>query len=288
MSLGATGFRLERKNAMLRSMKNLENYVISATDGDIGHLRDFYFDDDAWVVRYFVVNAGNWLDSRMVLVSPISVQHAHWAEQTLTVSISKEQVKNSPDIDTDMPVSRQNEEQYFTYYGYPYYWGGLGMWGDGLYPYTMYPGYAGYGSDRVERERELEDYLRAERARHRNDDPHLRSCNAVVGYRLHTTDGEIGHVAGFLVDDNTWAIRYLIIDTSNWWVGHKVLIAPQWITGVHWNDQTVSVDLSRESIKSAPHYDPTQPWSREQDERLYQHYRRTGFWAGNTRLETQI
>lgn len=273
---------------MLRSMKDLENYAISATDGDIGHLKDFYFDDDAWVVRYFVVDAGSWLSSRMVLISPIAVHQPNWVDRKLPVSITQAQVKNSPDIDTDKPVSRQHEALYLGYYGYPVYWGGAGMWGEGLYPYALVPGYAGYGGDRVEREREEAAFLRAERARHRNDDPHLRSCNAVVGYHLQATDGEIGHVAGFLVDDDTWAIRYLIVDTSNWWLGHKVLVAPEWITGVHWSDQTVSVDLSRESIKEAPHYDPAAGWGRDQDESLYRHHRRTGFWAGGTVLETEI
>ena len=158
------------------------------------------------------------------------------------------------------------------------------VWGDELYPYTMVPGYAGYGLgrvDRAEREREEEAYLRAERARHRNDDPHLRSCKAVTGYHIHATDGEIGHVAGYLVDDETWAILYLIVDTSNWWVGHKVLIAPAWITGVHWSNQTVSVNLSCESAKSAPVYDPDAMWSRELDRSLYQHYGRTGYWSGS-------
>ena len=276
---------------MLRNTKDLENYAISATDGPIGHVKDFYFDDDAWVIRYFMVDAGSWLSSRKVLISPISVHRPDWLERTLPVSITKEQVRNSPDIDTDKPVSRQNEEQYMGYYGYPNYWGGGGVWGDGVYPYAMVPGYSGYGLERVdraEREREEEDYLRAERARHRNDDPHLRSCKAVTGYRIHATDGEIGHVAGYLVDDETWAILYLIVDTSNWWVGHKVLIAPAWITGVHWSDQTVSINLSRESVKGAPGYDPDAMWSRELDRSLYRHYGRTGYWAGSAALATEI
>lgn len=273
---------------MLRSVKGLENHAISATDGTIGHVKDFYFDDDAWVVRYLVVNAGSWLSSRMVLISPIAVQEANWADRTLSVSITKDQVKNSPDIDTDKPVSRQHEVQYLGYYGYPNYWGGGGMWGEGLYPYAMAPGYAGYtGEDRAEREREEAGYVRAEEARHRNDDPHLRSCNAVTGYHLHASDGEIGHVAGFLVDDNTWAIRYLIIDTSNWWLGHKVLVAPPWITGVHWADKTVSVDLTRDAIQTAPHYDAGVGVGREQEERLYGHYRRGGYWANDAVLERE-
>lgn len=264
---------------MLRSLKELENYQISATDGQIGHIRDFYFDDDAWAVRYIVVDTGNWLVGREVLISPISVQYSGWAERTMPVCITREQVRNSPGIDTDKPVSRQHEEQYLGFYGYPYYWGGAGMWGEGPYPYALVPGYAGGRVDRVEHERELEAYLRDERVRHRNDDPHLRSCNAVAGYRVHANDGDLGHVAGFLVDDETWAIHHVIVDTSNWWLGHKVLIAPRWISNVQWADRTVSVDLSRDSIRNAPPYDATVEWSQDQDQLLYHHFGRSGYWA---------
>lgn len=273
---------------MLRSLKQLENYTIRATDGAIGHVKDFYFEDDAWVVRYFVVEAGSWLSSRKVLISPISVQQPDWQERTLPVSITKEQVRNSPPIDTDMPVSRQNEEQYYGYYGYPVYWDGAGLWGDGLFPYAMAPGYGGYGIDRVERERQLEAFLSDERQRHRNDDPHLRSCHAVTGYHIHATDGDIGHVSGFLVDDETWAIRYLVVDTSNWWVGHKVLVAPPWIQSVNWSDQTVSVDLSREAVQTAPTYDPSADWDRDQEAGLHRHHRRDAYWPGGRYLASGI
>ncbi len=273
---------------MLRNNQDLENFKISASDGEIGHVKDFYFDDDAWAARYLVVETGTWLSSRKVLISPISVREPDWVGRTLPVSITKEQVRNSPAIDTDKPVSRQHEEQVLGYYGYPYYWGGGGMWGEGLYPYAMVPGYAGYAVDQVEFDREMQAYARDERARHRNDNPHLRSCKAVTGYHIQASDGEIGHVSGFLVDDQTWAIRYLVIDTSNWWVGHKVLIAPPWIQGVHWSDETVAVDLTREAIKSAAPYNPDAGWSRDQELDLYRHYGRSGYWAGSTLLETEI
>jgi hypothetical protein len=119
---------------MLRSMKDLENYAIRATDGIIGHVKDFYFDDGTWVVRYLVVETGSWLSSRKVLISPMAIGHPEWTGRVLPVSITKEQVKNSPDIDTDRPVSRQHERQYLEYYGYPFYWGGAGLWGAGVYP----------------------------------------------------------------------------------------------------------------------------------------------------------
>ena len=215
---------------MLHTLKDIEKCAIGATDGDIGKVKDLYFDDHAWAVRYLVVDTGSWLSGRKVLISPISIQTPDWSAHRLPVAITRDQVKNSPDIDTDKPVSRQHEVDYLGYYGYPNYWGGAGMWGGGMVPMAMVSRLR-----RPRREapptgkRAIDESAKAERARHRDDDPHLRSCEAVVGYHIHATDGEVGHVEGFLIDDETWAIRYLVVNTSNWWLGHKVLIAPQWI-----------------------------------------------------------
>jgi sporulation protein YlmC with PRC-barrel domain len=272
---------------MLRSMKDLENYAIGATDGKIGQVKDFFFDDEGWVIRYLVVDTGSWLSGRQVLISPISVHRPNWAERSLPVAITKEQVKNSPDIDADQPVTRQHETQYLAYYGYPSYWGGPGIWGEGMYPYAMLPGYAGFEGDPAEREREEAAYIEAQRARHRNDDPHLRSCKAVIGYHIHATDGEIGHVEDLLVDEQTWAIRYIVVNTSNWWVGHKVLVAPQWNTGVHWSDKSVSVDLTRAAVKAAPAYESSAELNRKHESGLYAHYGRTGYWTSGAVLERE-
>lgn len=273
---------------MLRNLKTLENYTIKAADGEIGHVKDFYFDDNTWAVRYFVVDAGTWLSSRKVLISPISIRHPDWLQQTLPASITKQQVKNSPAFETNLPVSRQKEEQYMAYYAYPYYWEGAGLWGEGLYPYALAPGYLGGDINNNERQRELEAYMDYERNRDRSADLHLRSCNAVTGYHIHATDGDIGHVSGFLVDEETWAIRYLVVDTSNWWLGHQVLVAPPWITGVHWSNQKVSISLSRDAIKNAPRYDPAVDWSPDQEVQLYRHYGRSGFWAENAVQENLL
>ena len=268
---------------MLRSMNDLEDYAIRATDGTIGHVKDFYFDDEAWVIRYLVVDTGTWLSSRKVLISPIAIGHPNWAEKVLPVSITKEQVKNSPDIDTEKPVSRQHEIRYLGYYGYPYYWGGAGLWGGGIYPNMMMPGYAGFVSTPHAVQSEAEKaYARAEAARHQDDDPHLRSCKAVMSYHIQATDGDIGHVQGLLVDEETWAIRYIIVDTSNWWLGHQVLIAPQWIQDVSWPDATVSVNLTRQAVKDAPPYDSAAQLDRKQEMGIYKHYGRPGYWADAT------
>jgi hypothetical protein len=215
------------------------------------------------------------------LISPIAVaaDHVNWPEKRLPVSITKEQVRNSPDIDTHKPVSRQHELEYFEYYGYPYYWGGGGLWGGGLYPGMIFPCYAGFSSPGpAEREARIA-YAQAEAARHKDDDPHLRSCRAVLNYHIHATDGDIGHVQGLLVDDQTWAIRYAIVNTSNWWLGHQVLIAPQWIQDVSWHEATVSVALTRQAVKDAPSYDPAAQLDRSQEIGIHQHYGRRGYWA---------
>ena len=265
---------------MLRSMKDLEDYAIRATDGTIGHVKDFYFDDKAWVIRYLVVDTGTWLSSRKVLISPIAIGHPDWTGKILPVSITKEQVKNSPDIDTDKPVSRQHEIRYLGYYSYPYYWGGAGFWGGGMYPYMMMPGYPGFtpAPHAVQSEAE-KTYARSDAAQHQNDDHHLRSCKAVMDYHIEATDGDIGHVQGLLVDEETWAIRYIIVDTSNWWLGHQVLIAPQWIQKVSWSDATVSVNLTRQAVQDSPPYDPAGQLDRKQEMGIYNHYGHPGYWA---------
>jgi len=265
-------------------MKDLENYAIGATDGIIGHVKDLYFDDDKWVVRYLVIETGSWLSSRMVLISPMAIGQPDWTGKVLPVSITKEQVKMSPDIDTDKPVSRQHEMQYLEHYGFPSYWGGGGLWGAGAYPGAMLSiGYGGVSSDFALRVAEATQ--EAETDPPEDGDPHLRSCKALTKYRIDATDGGVGHVQGLLVDEETWAIRYLVVETSSWWLGHQVLIAPQWIRDIDWLETTVSVALTRQAVKDAPPYDSAMPPNRDQETRLYKHHGRAGYWADEVNLE---
>ena len=179
-------------------------------------VKDFYFDDEAWVIRYLVVDTGAWLSGRKVLISPVAIGQPNWTDKLLPVSMTKERVKNSPDIDTQKPVSRHQESQYLEYYGYPYYWIGPWVWGQGVYPSMMLPDFGSAVQDRqVPAEHVLSD---AQARRRQDDDPHLRSCKEVMDYHIHATDGDIGHVQGLLIDDENWRVRYLVVDTSNWWV----------------------------------------------------------------------
>jgi hypothetical protein len=250
---------------MLRRMKDMEGYSISATDGIIGLVKDYYFDDEAWVIRYLVVETGAWLSSRRVLISPISINQPNWSEKIIPAAITQEQVRGSPTIDTDKPVSRQHERQYLEYYRYPYYWSGIGVWGAGTYPDAMKPGDGSGWSAEQYRETQTP---------HDREDPHLRSGNTVTRYGIHAIDGHIGHVQGILVDERAWAIRYLIVNTSNWWLGHEVLIAPEWIEEINWADSKVTVDLTRQAIKDSPLYDSGASLDREHETRLHRHYGR--------------
>jgi PRC-barrel domain len=273
---------------MLRNMTDLQDYSIGATDGTIGRVKDLYFDDEAFVVRYFVVEAGGWLSSRRVLISAMSIGSPNWEEQTLPVSITRDQVKNSPDIDTDRPVCRQHEMRYLGFYGYPYYWGGRGLWGHGPHPGLLMSG-LGYiaieGDDGRAQSKAAPADEEADAQQHRHDDRHLRSGKEIMTYRIQATDGDIGHVQGFLVDEKTWAIRYMIINTSNWWVGHEVLISPQWIDEVRWDDNKVSVSLTRDAVRSSPAYSPQTRVDRDEETRIYDHYGRPGYWAREVRLQ---
>jgi hypothetical protein len=182
---------------MLRKLTDLQGYAIRATDDFIGTVSDFYFDDDDWGVRYLIVDTGKWLSGRKVLISPLAIGPPDWTTRGLT----KAQVERSPDIDTRKPVSRQHEAEYFRYYGYPYYWSGAGLWGMGGYPGSL-----------TTQGRITEDVkAHATHATPAPDDCHLRSSKAVIGYHIKATDGDIGHLEDLLVDDYTWAIRYLIV-----------------------------------------------------------------------------
>jgi hypothetical protein len=245
------------------SIKDLKGYTIGATDGDIGTLDDFYFDDEFWTIRYLVAETGSWLLNRKVLISPFSLGKADLSKERLNVALTKKQVEESPGIDIDEPVFRQHEALYLDYYDYPYYWGGPYLWGPVPYPLL---------SDTEQRK---EDNARAKREE--TYDLHLRSANRVTGYHIEAIDGDIGHVADFIIDGETWEIRYMVVDTQNWWPGKKVLVAPPWIDRVSWDDSKVCVALSRETIKSGPEYRP-EALNRTYEETLYDYYKRPKYW----------
>lgn len=251
---------------MLMNASHLKGLVIGATDGEIGTVDEFYFDDQSWAIRYLTVETGGWLGGRRVLITPFSILDVAWADKRLDVALTRKQIEHSPDIDTHLPVSRQHEVEYLGYYGYPYYWHGPYMWGSAYSPRGLVQS-AAAGGEAI-----------AARMQRESQDSHLRSSGAVTGYSIDATDGEIGHLDGFVVDDEAWAIRYVEVATRNWWPGKKVLVSPEWIEQVSWVDSKVSVALSREAIQSAPEYLEATPVLREYENRLYFHYGRPPYW----------
>jgi hypothetical protein len=253
---------------MLRSLKDLENYTVSAKDGDIGSVVDFLLDDERWIVRYLVVSTNGLFEGRHVLISPISFRNVDWSTQRFHLALTADKVKNSPSVDVDKPVSRQHERDYYGYYGYPYYWDCSGLWG-----MDSTPGMLAAGTWN-ESPAEHSD---------KSGDVHLRSAKEVRGYHIQGSDEPIGHVEDFIIDDVTWAIRYLVIDTSNWWFGKKVLVAPHWAHGVCWEDRNVHVALSRQAIKNSPVWNATTAINREYEARLYDYYGRPVYWESGDR-----
>ncbi|HVQ76115.1 MAG TPA: PRC-barrel domain-containing protein, partial [Candidatus Binatia bacterium] len=259
---------------MLRSMNDVRGFTIGATDGDIGRVDAFYFDDTSFTVRHLVVDTGGWLTGRKVLISPRALRAIDWDGQRITAELTKSQVEQSPDVDTDQPVSRQQDVNYHRYYGYPYYWEGPYLWGLGPYPVTIPGGEA------------TDDERRWEWGAEERGDPHLRSSGAVIGYHIEATDGDIGHVEDFLVEDSSWAIRYMVVDTRNWWPGKKVLVSPEWIQRVDWSDSKVHVGMTREQVSTSPEYDPLGPIARDYEALLHGHYGRPSYWERPAKATT--
>jgi uncharacterized protein YrrD len=250
---------------MFVHIKDLEGLKIKAEDGEIGHIADAYVDDSNWAVRYLVVATGPWLFGKRVLISPNSVERIDWAGSSVCVRLSTEQVRNSPDIDTDRPISRQQEAEYHLYYNFPPYWGGVALWGRYETP--------GGEPDATDEEAAKQDKKYGARW-----DSHLRSAKEVRGYRLLATDGQVGHIDNFLMDSTTWAIRYMAINTGGWLKRHEVLFIPKLVDRVIWADAAINVNTSKELLETAPEYRPDKTIDRAMEQALFDHFTAHPYW----------
>jgi hypothetical protein len=244
---------------MLWRAKVLRGYHLRAVDGALGQVEDFYFDDHAWVLRYMVVDTSRWLGGRRVLVAPGELGTPDSERGEFPLNLTMDKIRSSPDIDTAKPVSRQEEERLFAHYGWAPYWVGFG---------------GGYASGLlITPPEEPEAAAAAPRG-----DPNLRSMREVTGYHIAATDGSIGHVADFLIDEEGWAVRYLEVDTRNWLPGKHVLVAPHWVKAIDWSDRQVAVAMTRRQIADSPAYDPHRPLERAYEDRLHSHYGYDPYW----------
>jgi hypothetical protein len=232
---------------MMHSLKDLTGFALAAQDGEIGTLREAYFDDARWTLRHLVVETGGWLSGRRVLVSPHAVSGIDLVARQVAVTLTRSQVERAPSIDSDRPVSRQHEHDVYDFYGYPYYWGGSGLWGTldmpmggAIAPFTP--------------PMPSEAERAARQAEHDSANPHLRSSAEVTGYEVRASDGSIGHVHDFLFDAGNWRIEWLVVDTHDWLPDRLVLVPPRLVLGVDWSARQAVVRLNRQAVHDSPPY----------------------------------
>ena len=226
---------------MSQSLKQLYGKKLGASDGEIGHIKDFYFDDQNWAVRYVVADTGSWLTGRKVLLSPHAFGRLDQAGKVLLVNLTRQQIEDSPSIESHKPVSRQYEEEYYRYYGWPYYWQGDGLWGMSGFPILELP------SSALPSDPTTSSHWPGEGA-----DAHLRSTQAVNGYLLQASDGMLGHVCDFMMDDQSWVISQLVIKTGHRLSGKEVEIPASQVSRISWDESAVFIKLSQEAVEHSP------------------------------------
>ncbi len=232
---------------MLWDAKALIGQIAEGGDGTVGIVSDLLFDDVSWSVRWIVVDTGSWLPGRRVLLPPVAFGQPDSATRRIPVTLTMTQVKDSPDVDIDMPVSRQIEASVYNHYGWAPYWeGAMPLSNSIAMPLVVPLNMASNPSGLLDSDDRLA-----------SGDPHLRSVAAVTGYHIHAIDGEVGHAEDFLVDDALWKIRFMIVDTKNWWPGERVLIAPRSVIDINWSERLIYLDSKRQAIRDSPAFDPS-------------------------------
>ena len=252
---------------MLRSANEVRGYKLQALDEDVGTCEDFLFDDRWWTIRHMLSNTGGWMIGKKVLISPMMINRPDWKTHTIFLDVSKEKIETCPSVLEDEPVSREHERKISRHYAFPYYWAGTGLWGPTAYPDATVPVHT---DSEVEKLFELDK----ESVEDKNEN-HLRSLKEVTGYDIKAKDGNIGHVEDFIMDDETWALRYVIVDTRNWLPGGKKVLLPLTMAeSVSWERSEFEVNLTKADIKSSPEFDPEKPINVEYEAQIYDYYGR--------------
>ena len=243
---------------MLRSVKKLFEDKLGASDGEIGHVNDFYFDDRNWAVRYLVADTGSWMPGRLVLISPYAFGDLYQGGKVLLVNLTRQQIQNSPSIESHKRVSRQYEEDYHRYYNWPFYWEGDALWGMSGFPIL---------SQRSEPF--LGDQTIAKSGKQESGDLHLRSAKTLIGYHIQAADEVLGHVVDFVIEDKDWTIQQMVVDTGHWLSGKRVMISPSQINRISWDESKVYLDLTKEAVLRSPVFEPAVFGIREHDPRIF-------------------
>ncbi|MDR3440546.1 PRC-barrel domain-containing protein [Telmatospirillum sp.] len=253
---------------MLLVVSTLKDYTLVANDGVVGTISDFLFDDETWKIRWLVVDTGTWLPGRKVLLHPSAIGQADVQRHELPVTLMKAQVEESPTVGRNQPLSQQVEAHLCDYYGWDRDWGSSFFGTPAIaLPLAAAPDFSAAAVGDVIGAPDHPD----------KGDSHLHSIAAVTDYHIRGIDGEIGHVENFLIDSASWGIRYIIVDTENWWPGKHVLVSPYAVQEIRWSDRQVRLDVTRTKVKSSPPWDSIRMFDRAYEKRLHIHYGWLGY-----------
>lgn len=232
---------------MQRGLNGLTGYTIKARNGELGKVAEFYFDDETWIIRYMVVETGNWLFNRKVLIPHKALGSVDWDEGIFHVNLTMKQVSDSPDIDSKMTISRAQEIELYSHYSYSNYWGE--------------PFYTESASAMVANS--IPSAEAVQMPKKQKKDSHLCSSEKIKGFQIQTHEGMAGLVADFIVDDVTWMLNFMVISRHNRSQDENMLISPKWIEEIDWIESKVSVNISKETIEQGPGFDPLIPVARD-------------------------
>jgi uncharacterized protein YrrD len=224
---------------MLYLLADLEKYTVNAADGYVGKVKDFYFDDRTWKLRFVVAETGIWLKNRKVLLPASAVKSVSTEDRHLNLDMSMYDVKNGPGIENELSLSPQTEIDYLSYYGYSFYRGVSDA----------------HGFDKDAEAKRAEMFACVDLVRRTYGDRHLRSCTEMINYDIEASDNQVGYLQSMVFDEADWAITHLLVNTSNWWLGQQVLMEPHLIKDISWGDARLYLNMQRQAVQDAPIFD---------------------------------
>ncbi len=231
---------------MLRSATKIIGHRLHAADGEIGRSVDFLLEEQSWALSYLVVEAGRWLEGQRILISTLALSKSEWTSRRLVMEGTRQQVKTAPRLDQGGPVSRQHELELSRHYGWS---------APGPTPLEALPLEAMlFDASAAEGAPPLPEMLAAPMS-----EGHLKSVKDLLGFSLEASDGTVGHVDDVIVDDDTWTLPYLVVDSRNWLSGRKVLVPTEWVGRIDRQDHRVEVLMSANNVEEEPEYDPSAP-----------------------------
>ncbi len=212
---------------MYYTTETINGFRVMAEGGEVGRIHDCFFDESSRHIRYLVVRTGSWLLGRDVIIVPSHVRDLSLEDEQLTTDLTKDELKNSPDVDTEKPISRRREIEYLSYYGMPMYWGSM-------------PGIPPTGAPTP-----------PEAAPEDGDDTasELRSAREITGYALQSQDGPAGTIKDIVFSPETWAVTHLLVRTGGWFSGKEIAVAIKWVEEIDWSRAVVGVDMPNDRLR---------------------------------------